>query len=67
MLKSQLGEYQSNLDYQEAYEATQAGQKFTLYRFKGKFAQSEPEVRVVFTPDNQLAGLNIVPWQDQLP
>ena len=66
MLKSQLGEYQSNLDYQEAYKATQAGQKFTLYRFKGQFAQSEPEVRVVLTTENQLAGLNIVPWQDQL-
>jgi len=66
MLKNQLGEYRSKIEYQEAYQASQAGQTFTIYRFKGEFSQSVPEVRVVFTPDNKLAGLRIIPWKDQL-
>ena len=66
MIKNQFGEYQSGMMYQEAYEATQAGQKFTIYRFRGEFSKGQPEVRVVFTPDQQLAGLRIVPWQDSL-
>ena len=66
MIKSQLGEYQSGLEYQEAYSAEQAGQEFTIYRFRGDFGQGQPEVRMVFTPDMQMAGLRILPWQEQL-
>jgi hypothetical protein len=66
MIQSQLGTYESGLEYQEAYQATQAGQEFTIYRFRAEFSQGQPEVRVVFTPDNQLAGLRVLPWQEQL-
>jgi hypothetical protein len=66
MIQSQLGAYEQGLEYQEAYQATQAGQEFTIYRFRAEFSQGQPEVRVVFTPDNQLAGLRVLPWQEQL-
>lgn len=66
MIKSQLGEYQSGLEYQEAYRAEQAGQEFTIYRFRGEFGQGQPEVRMVFTTDMQMAGLQILPWQEQM-
>lgn len=66
MIKSQLGEYQAGLEYQEAYRAEQGGQEFTIYRFRGDFGQGQPEVRMVFTPDMQMAGLRILPWQAQM-
>lgn len=66
MIKSQLGEYQSGLEYQEAYRAEQAGQEFTIFRFRGDFGQGQPEVRMVFTTDMQMAGLQILPWQEQM-
>jgi len=66
MIEGQIGAYQSGLEYEEAYKLTQANQDFIIYRFRGEFANSRPEVRVVYTPNNQLAGLRIVPWNDQL-
>lgn len=66
MITSQTGEYQSALTYQEAYQLEQAGQQFNLYRFKGAFEKGEQEVRAVFTTDDKLAGLQILPWKDAL-
>ena len=66
MIKSQLGEYASGVEYQEAYAAKQAGQNFTIYRFKADFSKGKPEVRVVLMPDNKLAGLQVLPWQDSI-
>ncbi len=66
-IKTQVGDYQpSTLDYQEAHHLQQGEQEAIIYRFKGDFANSTPEVRVVLTPDNKLAGLQVIPWNDQL-
>lgn len=65
-IKGQVGEYESTLNYQEAYSLTQGGMEVTVYRFKGAFSDAEPEVRVVITPDNKLAGLGVIPWSDEM-
>lgn len=65
-IKSQLGEYQSDLEFKEAYTVEQTAQNFTMYRFQSEFGKMTSEVRMVYTPDDQLAGLFVIPWNDQL-
>ncbi|WKN30567.1 DUF3887 domain-containing protein [Porifericola rhodea] len=65
-ISAQVGGYQSELKYQEAYHVKQGEMEGIIYRFKGTFANSVPEVRVVMTKENKIAGLLVVPWNDQL-
>ncbi|MDF9796835.1 hypothetical protein OKW21_002098 [Catalinimonas alkaloidigena] len=65
-IKAQVGEYLSSLEFQEAYSLSQGGMEATIFRFKGDFSKSEPEVRVVLDRDDKLAGLRVLPWTDQL-
>jgi hypothetical protein len=65
-IKSQLGEYQSDLEYKEAYTVEQAAQNFTMYRFQSEFGKMTSEVRMIYTPDDQLAGLFVIPWSDEM-
>ncbi|WPP50297.1 hypothetical protein [Catalinimonas niigatensis] len=65
-IKGIMGDYEQSLDYQEAYSLSQGGMKGIVYRFKGEFSKAEPEVRVMMTSDNKLAGFRVLPWVDSL-
>lgn len=65
-IKSQLGDYQSELEFGEAYALEQASQRFKIYRFKSEFTEQTSEVRMVYTEDNLLAGIFVIPWSDQM-
>ncbi|MEK6478936.1 hypothetical protein WJR50_15425 [Catalinimonas sp. 4WD22] len=65
-IKAQVGNYEGSMDFQEAYEVSQTGMEATIFRFKGNFSQSEPEVRVVINREDQLMGLRVLPWSDEM-
>ena len=65
-IKSQLGDYQSGLEFKEAYHVEEASQNYTMYRFQSEFDKVTSEVRIIYTSNDQLAGLAVVPWNDQL-
>jgi hypothetical protein len=44
----------------------QALQNFILYRFQSEFGKMTSEVRMIYTPDDQVAGLSVIPWNGHL-
>jgi hypothetical protein len=60
-MTGQFGDY-TGIDYAETWK--QRGLR--IYRFKGHFSRSEPEIRVVMDGDNKLSGFWFKPWSDTL-
>ncbi|MFP4093398.1 MAG: hypothetical protein ACLFUB_02865 [Cyclobacteriaceae bacterium] len=64
-IQAQLGDYQSDLEFKEAYKMSQGPQKMKIYRFQSDFSKATSEVRLVYTEDEKLAGLLVLPWNDK--
>lgn len=65
-ISSQVGDYMSSINFVQAFDVRFGGFEGIVYRFRGKFSKSEPEVRVTMTRDHKLAGIQVLPWNDQM-
>lgn len=65
-ISSLFGSFDS-LQFSEVW-ISKSGDKYTIYRFKGYFSteNEQPEIRVVLSSRNKLAGFFIKPWAKNL-
>ena len=63
-LKGVFGKFES-MEFVEAVKITQ-GAEMIAYRFRGKFAKSKPEIRVVFDKNGKISGFFIKHWKDEM-
>jgi len=62
-ISGMFGQYKA-VKLEQVYEL--GNQQLKIYRLKGSFDKGNPEVRMVLNQNDQLAGMFIKPWQDNL-
>ncbi len=63
-LHSLFGDYES-MKFVEAVKLN-SKDEYTIYRFRGKFEKSDPEIRVVLNSEGKIAGFFVKPWKDKI-